>query len=134
MYHQFDLHILILFKVFVFLIMKTLTFVFCKLLIRGVIFTFFKYFQCYCSKNHQIFTGSAKHLCRCNECKKNSKIYFFDFLMQKTQFLRFYPLKKMFFENFNTHCILTLINNNLVPGSLFFFEVIRRYLKISAKY
>ena len=100
----------------------------------GVIFTFLKYFQCYCSKNHQIFTGSAKHLCRRNVCKKNSKIYFFDFLMQKTQFLRFYPLKKMFFENFNTHCILTLINNNLVLGSLFFFEVIRRYLKISAKY
>ena len=65
--------------------------------------------------------------------KKNSKIYFFGFLMQKTQFFRFYRLK-MFFENFNTHCILTLINNTLVLGSLFFFEVIRRYLKISVKY
>ena len=65
--------------------------------------------------------------------KKNSKLYFFGFLMQKTQFFRFYRLK-MFFENFNTHCILTLINNTLVLGSLFFFEVIRRYLKISVKY
>ena len=97
----------------------------------GVIFIFLKYFQCYCSKNHQNFTGSAKHLCSCNGCEKN---YFFDFLMQKTEFLLFYLLKKMFFENFNTHCILILINNNLVLGSLFFFEVIKRYLKISGKY
>ena len=97
----------------------------------GVIFIFLKYFQCYCSKNHQNFTGSAKHLCSCNGCEKN---YFFDFLMQKTEFLLFYPLKKMFFENFNTHCILILINNNLVLESLFFFEVIKRYLKISGKY
>ena len=53
--------------------------------------------------------------------KKILKIYFFfDFLIQATQFVQFYPLKKMFFENFNTHCILTLINNDFVPGSLFF--------------
>ena len=133
MCHYFDLHKLILFNVFIFFIMKTLTFAFCELLIRGVIFTFFKYFQCYCSKNHHIFTGSAKHLCRFNECKKIF-LNFFGFLMQKTQFLWFYPLKKMFFENFNTHCILILINNNLVSGSLFFFEVIKGYLKISGKY
>ena len=47
-------------------------------------------------------------------------LFFFDFLIQATQFVRFYPLKKIFFENFNTHCILTLINHDLVPGSLFF--------------
>ena len=33
----------------------------------------FKYFQYYRSKNHQIFTASAKHFCRCNECKINFK-------------------------------------------------------------
>ena len=40
----------------------------------------------------------------------------------------------MLFENFNNHRILIFIINNLVPGSLFCFEVIKRYLKTGARY